>query len=76
MIQMAPTIFGPGGSLPLGAYLSAARPDYLGAYLSGAAPIMGTATIPQAYLPFAGSTGNSGNDGVYSEDRLGMDTWS
>lgn len=74
--QMAPTIFGTGGSLPLGAYLSGPNPDYLGAYLSGAAPIMGTATIPQAYLPFAGSTGNSGNDGVYNEDHMGMDTWS
>jgi hypothetical protein len=77
MVQMAPTIFGPGGSLPLGAYLSASRPDYLGAYLSGAAPIMGTATIPQAYLPFAGSSGSTVDaTGVYSEDRLGMDTWS
>lgn len=75
--QMAPTIFGAGGALPLGAYLSAAgSPDYLGAYLSGAAPIVGTATIPQAYLPFAGSTGQSGADGVYAEDHMGMDTWS
>jgi hypothetical protein len=71
--QMAPTIFGAGGSVPLGSYLSDGG---LGSYLSGAAPIVGTATIPQAYLPFAGSTGNSGSsDGVYSEDRMGLDPW-
>jgi hypothetical protein len=77
LVQMAPTLFGPGGSVPLGAYLSATgAPDYLGAYLSGAAPIVGTATIPQAYLPFAGSTGQSGtSDGVYAEDHMGMDPW-
>lgn len=70
---MAPTIFGAGGSLPLGAYLNDGA---FGAYLNGAAPIVGTATIPQAYLPFSGSTGNSGSsDGVYSEDRMGMDPW-
>jgi hypothetical protein len=78
LVQFAPTMFGPGGSVPLGAYLSSAgRPDYLGAYLSGAAPIMGTATIPQAYLPFSGSSGNTGtSDGVYAEDRMGLDSWS
>lgn len=70
--QMAPTIFGAGGSLPLGAYLS---DNAFGAYLSGAAPIVGTASIPQAYMPFAGSTGQSGSDGVYNEDRMGMDNW-
>lgn len=77
LVQMAPTLFGPGGSVPLGAYLSATgNPDYLGAYLSGAAPIVGTATIPQAYLPFAGSSGASGTaDGVYAEDHMGMDPW-
>lgn len=69
--QMAPTIFGVGGSLPLGAYLNDGG---LGAYLNGAAPIVGTATIPQAYLPFAGSSGTSA-DGVYSEDHSGMDPW-
>lgn len=77
LVQMAPTMFGAGGSLPLGSYLSAGgTPDYFGSYLSGAAPIMGTATIPQAYLPFAGSTGQSGtSDGVYAEDHMGMDPW-
>lgn len=75
---MAPTLFGPGGSLPLGAYLSGGgmSAEGLGAYLSGSAPIVGTATIPQAYLPFAGSSGSSGTaDGVYAEDRMGMDPW-
>jgi hypothetical protein len=67
---MAPTIFGAGGTLALGSYLSG-----YGSYLSGAAPIVGTATVPQAYLPFAGSTGNSGSDGVYNEDRMGLDNW-
>lgn len=75
--QMAPTIFGTGGSLPLGAYLSGeGSPANLGAYLSGAAPIVGTATVPQAYLPFAGSSGSSGTaDGIYAEDHMGMDPW-
>lgn len=77
MIQMAPTIFGPGGSLALGSYLSG---DYLpgsfGSYLSGSAPIMGTASIPQSYLPFSGSSGSSaGADGTYTDDRMGMDPW-
>lgn len=78
MVQMAPTIFGPGGSLALGSYLSGQdyMPGSFGSYLSGSAPIVGTATIPQAYLPFSGSTGQSGtSDGVYQEDRLGMDPW-
>jgi hypothetical protein len=49
----------------------------LGAYLSGAAPIVGTATIPQAYLPFAGSSGSAGSDtGVYAEDHMGLDPWN
>lgn len=75
--SMAPTIFGPGGSVPLGAYLSDINAsNAFGAYLSGAAPIVGTATIPQSYLPFAGSTGNSGSDGVYNDDRMGLDNWS
>jgi hypothetical protein len=69
---MAPTIFGTGGSLPLGAYLNDGG---LGAYLNGAAPIVGTATIPQAYLPFNGSSGSSGDAGVYTDDRMGMDPW-
>jgi len=72
---MAPSIFAPGGTISLGAYLSGDMPPNFGAYLSGAAPIVGTASIPQAYLPFAGSSGQSGADGVYSEDHSGMDPW-
>jgi hypothetical protein len=77
LVQLAPTIFGSGGAVPLGAYLS------------GSAPIVGTATIPQAYLPFSGivpdqfgaymsgSTGQSGGDnGMYVEDRTGLDPWN
>jgi hypothetical protein len=75
LVQMAPTIFGPGGTLAFGAYMSGGAPDYLGAYLSGSAPIMGTATIPQAYLPFSGSSGMSDGN-MYTDDRMGLDPWS
>lgn len=68
LIQMAPTLFGPGGSVPLGSYLSS--------YLSGSAPIVGTATIPQTYLPFNGTGTNDVFDsGVYSADHMGMNPW-
>lgn len=73
--SLAPTIFAPGGTLSLGAYLSGdGQPGNLGAYLSGAAPIMGTATVPQAYLPFSGSSGMSDGN-MYTDDRMGMDPW-
>ena len=75
LLQMAPTIFGPGGTLAFGSYLSSGgAPDYMGAYLSGSAPIMGTATIPQSYLPFSGSSGMSDGN-MYTDDRMGMDPW-
>ncbi len=69
---MAPTIFGAGGSVPLGAYLS------------GSAPIVGTTSVPQAYLPFSGMgaylSGSSGqadaNGGQFLEDTTGMGPWS
>jgi hypothetical protein len=72
--QTAPTIFGPGGSVPLGGY---------GAYLSGSAPIVGTATVPQAYMPFSGmgaylsGAGGSGmtEGSMYVDDQIGMDPW-
>ena len=76
--SLAPTIFAPGGTLSLGAYLSDYNnPSTMGAYLSGAAPIMGTASIPQAYLPFSGFAGSSGmSDGnMYTDDRMGLDPW-
>lgn len=69
--QNMPTVFGPGGSVPLGSYLSG-----FGSYLSGSAPIVGTATVPQAYLPFSGSSGMADpNAGVYTDDTTGMDSW-
>lgn len=73
--QMAPTIFGTGGSFPLGG---------LGSYLSGAAPIVGTATFPKTYMPFNGFgsylSGPSGavddSPGVYAADAYGFDPWA
>lgn len=68
-----PTVFGTGGSLSLGGY---------GAYLSGSAPIVGTATFPRtrtipqtqfgAYL----SGDSSSGAGVYVDDNMGFDPWS
>lgn len=65
---MAPTIFGAGGSVPLGAYLS------------GSAPIVGSTSVPQTYLPFgAYLSGNAGemnaSDGQMHSDTMGMDPW-
>lgn len=65
---MAPTIFGAGGSVPLGAYLS------------GSAPIVGSTSVPQTYLPFgAYLSGNAGEmnatDGQMHSDTMGMDPW-
>lgn len=69
-----PTVFGTGGSLALSGY---------GAYLSGSAPIVGTATFPRtqmmqnpgfgAYL--SGSTGGTDGAGVYVDDQMGFDPW-
>jgi hypothetical protein len=72
LVGMAPTLFGPGGTVPLGAYVSG-----YGAYLSGAAPIVGTATVPQAYLPFSGPSGTSDQSGggQWVDDTIGMDPW-
>lgn len=64
-----PGVFGPGGSVPLGSYLS------------GSAPIVGTATVPQSYLPFSGFgsylSGALATDpaGAYTDDTMGMDPW-
>jgi hypothetical protein len=77
--SMAPTIFGAGGSFPLGG---------LGAYMSGSAPIVGTATFPQSYLPYSGlgrmgrmgaymnGSGVSDGAGVYVDDSNGFDPWA
>lgn len=75
LVQMAPTIFGPGGSVPLGSYVSG-----YGSYVSGfggAAPIVGTATVPQAYLPFSGGTGmaDTAGGGQWVDDTVGLDPW-
>jgi len=69
-----PTLFGPGGTLALSGY---------GAYLSGSAPIVGTATFPRtrmmqnpgfgAYL--SGSSGSADGSGVYTDDNYGFDPW-
>jgi hypothetical protein len=73
LVQMAPGMFGPGGTLALGSYLSG---------LGGSAPIVGTATVPQAYLPFSGmgsylSGDSSGttNSGQFTDDITGIDPW-
>jgi hypothetical protein len=72
-----PTVFGSGGSLALSGY------GHMGAYLSGSAPIVGTATFPRtqtavvpgfgAYL--SGSTGMTDGAGVYVDDQMGFDPW-
>lgn len=69
-----PSLFGTGGTLALSGY---------GAYLSGSAPIVGTATFPRtrtvpqttfgAYL--SGSSGSSDGAGVYTDDCMGFDPW-
>jgi hypothetical protein len=66
-----PTLFAAGGSVPLGG---------LGSYLSGSAPIVGTATVPQAYLPFGSYLSGSGDSGTtdgssFNDDSMGMDPW-
>lgn len=69
-----PTVFGTGGTLSLGGY---------GAYLSGSAPIVGTATFPKTYQMrnpgfgayLSGSSGSSDGAGVYVDDNMGFDPW-
>jgi hypothetical protein len=76
--QFAPSIFGSGGTLALSGYSG------LGAYLSGSAPIVGSATFPATYLPnqqpvqmgayLSGSSGMSdGESGMYNGDTMGCD---
>lgn len=72
-----PTVFGSGGSLALSGY------GHMGAYLSGSAPVVGTATFPRApavpstqfgaYL--SGATGMTDGAGVYVDDCMGFDPW-
>lgn len=67
-----PTVFGAGGQLALSGY---------GAYLSGSAPIVGTATFPRTYQAqnpgfgaYLSGDSNSGS-GVYTDDTYGEDPW-
>lgn len=75
-----PTLFGAGGTLALSGY------GHMGAYLSGSAPIVGTATFPKTYQMrnpgfsglgayLSGSTGSSDGAGVYVDDQMGFDPW-
>lgn len=75
--SLAPSLFGSGGALALSGY------NGMGAYLSGSAPIVGTATFPQTYSParntlgayLSGSSGMSDGSGVYCDDSMGMPYW-
>jgi len=78
--SLAPSLFGSGGTLALSGYSG------LGAYLSGSAPIVGTATFPQTYLPqsttqpglgayLSGPSGMSDGSGVWSDDHMGLPNW-
>lgn len=67
-----PTVFGAGGQLALSGY---------SAYLSGSAPIVGTATFPRTYQAqnpgfgaYLSGDSNSGS-GVYTDDTYGEDPW-
>lgn len=71
-----PSVFGSGGSLALSGY------GHYGAYLSGSAPIVGTATFPRTYQAVNPGFGaylsgdNNSGSGVYTDDATGMDPWS
>jgi hypothetical protein len=77
---MAPTLFGSGAPFALSGY------NGMGAYLSGSAPIVGTATFPATYLPqgqpvqmgayLSGSSGMNDGAGTYMDDAMGQDYWS
>lgn len=77
--SLAPTIFGAGAPLALSGY------NGMGAYLSGSAPVVGTATFPSTYLPQAqpvqmgaylsGSSGSADSSGTYFEDANGQNYW-
>lgn len=80
LMTMVPSLFGSGAPLALSGYSG------LGAYLSGSAPVVGTATFPATYLPnqqpvqmgayLSGSSGMVDGSGVYSDDSMGCDYWS
>ncbi len=69
-----PSVFGAGGSLALSGY---------GAYLSGSAPIVGTATFPRTYQAnnpgfgaYLSGDSNTSDSGCYVGDANGMDPWN
>lgn len=72
-----PSMFGAGGTLALSGY------GHMGAYLSGSAPIVGTATFPRTYQTMnpgfgaylSGSSGSVDGAGVYVDDQMGFDPW-
>lgn len=76
--SMAPTLFGSGAPLALSGY------NGMGAYLSGSAPIVGTATFPATYMPNQQnvqmgaylSGDNASGAGVYMDDAMGQDYWA
>lgn len=76
--SMAPTLFGSGAPLALSGY------NGLGAYLSGSAPIVGTATFPATYMPNQQnvqmgaylSGDNASGAGTYMDDAMGQDYWA
>lgn len=73
--QAMPTVFGTGGPLALSGY---------GTYLSGSAPIVGTATFPRTYSPRMNTSGfgtylsgdNASGSGMYCDDAMGVDPWN
>jgi hypothetical protein len=75
---MAPTLFGSGAPLALSGF------NGMGAYLSGSAPIVGTATFPATYLPNGQnvqmgaylSGDNASGPGTYMDDAMGQDYWA
>lgn len=77
--SLAPTIFGSGAPLALSGY------NGMGAYLSGSAPVVGTATFPQTNMPMNqpvqmgfylnGSSGSADSSGTYFEDANGQNYW-
>jgi hypothetical protein len=79
LMGLAPSIFGSGAPLALSGY------NGFGAYLSGSAPLVGTATFPATYMPqqqpvqmgayLSGSSGMADGSGMYVDDSMGCDYW-
>lgn len=79
LMTILPSIFGSGAPVALSGYSG------LGAYLSGSAPVVGTATFPVTNLPqnqpvqmgayLSGSSGSVDGSGVYVDDSMGCSPW-